>query len=216
MNTSLSSLFTAADLSRFSAALADLYSDPEECAAIVAKLSSLTDGVSLANHPKSWETNTLCGEIPRDDLDAIALETLSDDGENTLYRLADGVWLHDHGYGQCVSAAPTAAELLKYWNYDLPNTYEDTLVSFGIAPEITAAATEDAGPFRVWITKNYHASTCNAPRDSWAKDEGDNDPLTFETYPEAAAWVGENEPTGTYYLSHGEYARPEFTITTDF
>lgn len=46
--------------------------------------------------------------------------------------------------------------------------------------------------------------------------------MTFETKKELAKWLADNDyaqlsdgdwyPTGTYYLAHGEYSQPEFSL----
>lgn len=68
--------------------------------------------------------------------------------------------------------------------------------------------------YAIWIEQHYYDGTYNAPVDGWMLDDYGFD---HETYPtEAAAQAAADairaRQAGTYYLSHGEYSRPEYSV----
>tara|TARA_A100001515_G_C4545128_1_gene201549 strand:- start:260 stop:583 length:324 start_codon:yes stop_codon:yes gene_type:complete len=61
----------------------------------------------------------------------------------------------------------------------------------------------------VFKRRHFYAGTYGAPLDDFARDGIDLQ--LFETEEDANKFVA-NETPSVYYLSHGEYARPEFTV----
>lgn len=62
----------------------------------------------------------------------------------------------------------------------------------------------------IFVRKFYSSGTITTDISGWLRDD-DDEIAEFHTYGAAKAWI-ENEEKGTYYLSHGEMARPEFYI----
>ncbi len=80
--------------------------------------------------------------------------------------------------------------------------------------------------FRIVVTPNYYQGTCNAPQESYIRfadlpedhdlySANDYDPVEVDTEAEAQDIIDEIEPTGTYYLSHGEAGAPSYSIEED-
>ena len=65
--------------------------------------------------------------------------------------------------------------------------------------------------YGIWKVNHFYRGTINSPRDGWVKDGADR-PLFFESADEAIDKAHEMSGTGTYYLDHGEYARPEYRV----
>jgi hypothetical protein len=69
------------------------------------------------------------------------------------------------------------------------------------------AAGEDDGPFYILMTRYWYG-----PREtSWFATDDKGAPLEFEALQAARAWI-ERINGETYYLAHGEYARPSYKV----
>lgn len=105
----------------------------------------------------------------------------------------------------------TIDDELNDWDFDFYGSYEDMYAAFDLEPPLSEADDDYVGPVKIWVTPNYYAGTCGAPKPSWVNDGNSPDPLIFDSYPDAKAWINDAE-SGTYYLSHGEAGRPTYTI----
>jgi hypothetical protein len=69
------------------------------------------------------------------------------------------------------------------------------------------AAGGDDGPFYVLMTRYWYG-----PREtSWFATDDRGEPMEFKTIKEAREWIAHAD-SGTYYLAHGEYARPSYKV----
>ena len=86
---------------------------------------------------------------------------------------------------------------------------EEWLASWGfdVTPD---DVDEDATDVRIWVRRFFYETTLGAPIDGYLVDEN-HDAMIFDTVANAQVWIDEAD-SETYYLSHGEYARPEYTI----
>jgi hypothetical protein len=88
---------------------------------------------------------------------------------------------------------------------------------------------EIAGGYYIRAEYFYYAGTFNSPADGALRDVASGRRLEFATRAEAEEYLtgtdgefesmgcrehapGKFSPTGTYYLSHGEYSSPTYTI----
>ena len=104
-------------------------------------------------------------------------------------------------------------QYLKAWDYDDYGDFVSLLASFRLSAKdyLDEADENYIGECKVWTEYFYYDGTLSAPYDRWALDEETHEPLFFSNYQAAQAWVEEQEG-GTYYLSHGEYDPPIYTI----
>ena len=68
--------------------------------------------------------------------------------------------------------------------------------------------------YKIIITPHYYTGIWDAPQERYAIEEDGGyyqEPREWETEAEAQAWIDEQQ-AGTYYLSHGEYASPTYSI----
>ena len=112
-------------------------------------------------------------------------------------------------------------KLLSFFNGDEEalEAVKEAVTPFDITGELIAAAKESTfeevesdyeGECNIWVNRYYLAGTCNAPVDGMlGEDNGGAE--TFDGADEAQSRIDMMNGE-TYYLSHGEYARPNYKI----
>lgn len=146
------------------------------------------------------------------DIEELSDEKWDDNCGNEIYRFGE-TFLHFDGSNNMHAAkADGIADYLGGWDWDAYGSREDLLASFGVDPQVAEAPADHPGECRIWVEPKYYAGTLGAPTPGFLRD-GRGDITLFDTRAEAEAWVA-SQNEGRYYLAHGEYARPEYTIAT--
>lgn len=127
------------------------------------------------------------------------------------YNLADIVIFLQTGTECWLHIYPVDAVLIDLFdNWDFGETERCIgMAEFGFSDGPAAACITD-NDVRIWRTPYYYVGTYNAPCAHFARD-GDYDQLVFNTFEDAQRWIDDNDGQ-IYYLSNGEYARPDFKI----
>lgn len=126
-------------------------------------------------------------------------------------------------YGLMIAAAGVGIEYyLRDWDFGDTHPWVG-YAEFGLYPDLSEADVEDKD-VSIWVQYQYSCTHYNAPHDNFllVKDIDPSDQskqrgldaydcAVFDNYQDAQAWI-DQQYDKTYYLRHGEMARPDYTI----